>query len=215
MYAEEIANLYRSWVDESDAAWHTSIIPTILKVGYNEFRRRIIEQQPFVYASSVDIAVSGYSYDLRAAAVSVLGATPTDTRMEKALELRYINPGGRPGHGIPIMPDTSQMLRQSSGAACIRASVLEFNWLVNETLRFWYVGEPSVDWTRISAGDNEFVDDLGAYHELIAVYAAEYYGIRDNATPRVERVRQRLERSLVDFLLRYHSDRIEIGSLHG
>lgn len=212
MLVEEIAALYNTWVDVGKVSWHASELTTILKVGYNMFRLKVIEQQPMIYAASADIAVSGYTYDLRAGVVSVLGATPTNVRMEKALELRFIESNGRVGGLIKLMADPFQIMQESSAAACLRASKLEFNFSGNDTFRFWYVAESIVNWTKTNVDDDEFVDDLSAYHELIAMYAAEYYGIRDGASPRLQGLKRILERSLIDFLFRYQGDQLEIGS---
>ena len=50
-----------------------------------------------------------------------------------------------------------------------------------ETVRIEYVPVSAVDWTRLTAGDNEFVDDFDAFHDLIALYAYKQYSIRDGA----------------------------------
>lgn len=215
MLVEEVAAIYRAFVDESRANWHTGVVSTFLKQGYNVFRRRIARQQPFIYATSVDIATSGYSYDLAVGPPSILGASPTAAAAEKLLELRTINSDGSEGAEVSIVENPDHGVRNYRSSAWLRGTVLNFNYSGSESLRLWYMPVSTVDWTKTVSGDNEFIDDLNQFHELIAVYAAEYYGVRDGAAPRVKSIKDRAEKELAFFLLEYSGNRQEINIYNG
>lgn len=212
MLVEEVAKLYSTWVDETNAAWHTSVLPLLLARGYNMFRQKVIRQQPLIYATSINIQPSQYQYDLANDVPSIMGSSPMAARLETILELRYIEGDGHEGTRVQLVPDAHQLARVVGTAGVLRGSIIQFNATIGEQLKLWYIPETSVDWAKTITGDNEWIDDLGAYHELIAVYASQYYAIKDGMTPSIGAIKNVMEEELDNFLFRYNGQGLQMGS---
>lgn len=210
MNATQVADLYRTFVDSDDPSWHQGVISTFLAQGYEMFRQKVIRMQPFIYAGSVDITVNGYEYDLATDAVTIMGASPTATKMSTLIEIRRITPTGRDGERITLASDIEAMRKEATSVTLV-GTKLKFSGLITDTLRVWYVKKSIVDWTKIAPADTEYIDDLDDHHQLIAIYAAEMYGVRDGAAPRTIAIKQMLEASLEDFLFRYGGSSVQIG----
>ena len=78
----EVATLYKGYVDEDSAEWHEDVFPIYLKLAYEDFRKAVTQINSWVYATEVDIDITGLDYDLASAAVTILGPAPTNTKNE-------------------------------------------------------------------------------------------------------------------------------------
>lgn len=212
MLVEDVAALYKVWVEESSSAWHNGVFKTFLEQGYNMFRQRVIRMSAFMYATSVNITPIGAVYDLVTGVPSVLGLAPSATKMERVLELRYTESDTVDGVAIQLVQSPHQLARVVGIAACIRDGKIQFNSEPGSELRLWYLPASTIDWTKTVIGDNEFIDDLDPFHALIAVYAAEFYGVRDGMVPPIQRIKATLEEDLENFLMRYQGDSLTMGS---
>jgi len=197
----EVKTLYRSYVQENDERWHDSWVATAMKNAYNQFRGVVMETSPFYYVTRATLTVTGNTYDLSSGAVSVLGSSPTNTKMSRLVSLWKSSAGklqNRLKQGTT--PDDSLSGNHS-----------DF-WLEGDTIRFAYdpptgeytlvyVPQSTVDWDV-----GTYIDDLDEYHELIALYAAERYMIRDGMLRNIQRVRADMEDRLADHLVTMMGD---------
>lgn len=181
-YVENVADYYRDLIDEADITFVTGSNASVyLAQGYSQFRRFVTSLDPTFYRYRAGLTVSGRSYDLSAGAVSVMGATPTDPRLDSIVLMESVENATTWNTLATFMPVAShEEMHISPGtfSYVLEGSNLLFSSDVS-LVRMTYQGVPDVDWTRTTVGDNEWIDDLVDYHDLIALYAARPYAIRD------------------------------------
>lgn len=195
-YVEDISNFFDSLVDEGDFSWLTATQRQLaLSNAEAQYRRQVTRGDPYYYATSVDLTFSNQrEYDLAGGAIKVLGPTPTapNKRMTRLLSLLKLNTSGEvvaayenEAHvGVLQVPGPNYDIDFGAGSFVLRGTVLRFRQLQTTPARLWYVPESSVDWTKTAPGDNEWVDDLIQFHEVIALLAyGTYYAIRDGVMP--------------------------------
>lgn len=205
MFVDELAELFKDYIDESDDSFvDTAKRTRYLKMGYDEFRRLASQYDPTIYQTVVDIVLSNvteYDFALTTNPVRLLGkpaAGLTGPRLLRLSEMsiKYSNQppyGQMPWVGVKSIAELSQ---GSWGTYLFVGTKLQFPFNINGTLSIRYIGVPiGPDWTKQAPGDDERIDDLEDWHDLIALMAAQQYNIRDNAA-NAELQRKRAERTL-------------------
>lgn len=208
MYVDQVAALFRQYIDEPDRTFVTDAdVATYLSQGYAEFRRTVMEVDNNRYVHRVTVPFgAGLTYDLAdvANAVVIMGAGPlTDPRLERALQLWTQDAAGnRLWQYMPVgnIEDLEQgqagyagLMSLSVSRYMLDGTVLRISANPNQSIILRYVPASTVDWTRQTSGDNEWIDDLEPFHDLIALKAYAQYAIRDAAeSPEV--MRQVMER---------------------
>ena len=99
MNTGEVFSLFKQYADEPDATWLTDAdIQIYLDRGYEEFRRLVIQQDPYTYYSTVTLDYTTDEYDLAdpASAVRILGASvpATTKRLEYLTGVHATNDSG-------------------------------------------------------------------------------------------------------------------------
>lgn len=181
MYVDEVALLFRTLVDEDDVTFLTPAhVATYLKSGYEVMMRAVAENGPQTMEISTLISVTGRSYDLAGGAVKLLGANATQRRIRRILDIWEEDATGIPQQRVLQVPDLRRLLDLGKAGAYLTGTNLFFNTEYNaQLIRLVYLGEPAIDWTKQTAGQNEWIDDFTDFHELIALEAASLYSIRD------------------------------------
>lgn len=199
MNVTQVRRLFDQFSDEVDRTFvDDTSARDALSRAYAEFRRVVTRGDPWFYVTSVDLVLNGASYDLATGVPSVLGASPTATKMFRENALELLNAAGEskglftPADAVQdVMLPWSTTPMQVVGHYMIRNRVLLLDRAVQATVRLWYVPFHTVDWTKDTSGDNEYIDDLDdSFHELIALIAVHaYYNLRDSAEWELLRVR--------------------------
>lgn len=193
-YVDEVRAWFDALINEGQFSWLTEAQRRLaLKLAYAEYRRHVARCDPYLYATTADITVTAaYEYDLANAAVTILGESPTNTRMVRLLLLGRLNSDGRitgiyrnaadfDAVAIALPPEDIDVV----GGFHLTGTKLVFDSRVTSTLRVWYVPESAVDWSNdTGAAPREWIDDTVQFHELIPLLAyANYYGLRDGVVP--------------------------------
>lgn len=210
MYVREIASLFRKLVDEQDTSWLTaSDVALYLKQGYEEFRRHVTASDRAIYEQHATLAVPSPTQmvPLSTGTVKLLGSSVSAGK-QRLIRLFEVFPSD--ANGIPtgsytaartgkevlgFTPSTASPLYYLTGVD------LMFSVPISGYITLSYYGESLVDWTKQASGDNEWVDDLTPFHDLIAMYAAKLYSARDGGqNPMLQSLTADRTRQLIDFV---------------
>lgn len=189
MNVTELNAFFKRLADENSPSFiETSDVRGAMERAYMTFRRIVSACDPWFYATSVDLTVSGQTYNLASGAVTVMGATPTAARMERLLLLEVIDSSGvsigylQPSDSLEeIIVPWSTAVVAAVGTYALKGSTIFFSTAYSGTIRLHYVPRPSVDWTLDGAGDNEWVDDVPDDLQTLIAFIAyvDYYAPRD------------------------------------
>lgn len=186
----EVATLFLSYVDEPDETFlSTAQAQLYLKLGYDAFRHLVVQYDPGTYEQLVQWQLGSaveYDFALAANPVRLLGNPVgglTGPRLQTICELtlRYTSQmpyGMMPMIGVKSLAEIAQ---GTLGTYLFTGTKLVFPYSMNGTMQMRYVGASAVDWTKTGPTDDEKIDDLEQFHELIAIFAAQKYNIRDAA----------------------------------
>jgi len=185
MLVEEVAALFRSYIDEADQAFVTDAqISIYLAQAYREFVDYVSSIDPRPYALPATLAFAGRFYDLDGANPVVLLGNTATTRAVRFLELweeRTATFVGQPWTRV----HSYQELQSTSHSWTIFGNSLHISETRTANMTLWYLPDRSVsaavDWTQINASDNEWIDDLVGYHDIIALMGYRHYAIRDGS----------------------------------
>jgi len=210
-YVEHVAALFRKYMDEADPTWvdETTDVPGMLERGYDQFRDLVSTYDPYYFWASADFSVSGAgSIDLTTAAPilmgsGVLAATP---RLHSLLKVAVLDGTSNVLHYIRGASNREELrvgTRDRRGYYFRAGTTLYFSGEITGTVRLEYVPQSLVDWTQTTTGDNEWIDDLIPYHDIIALLAMSEYELRDGAVNEwSERQLARRGRDLATFFAR-------------
>ena len=206
LYVENVTGLFRAYTDEPDLTFMTNAdVQSYLEMGYNEFRQKVTSMAPATYAVDVTITPTSSSYNLATDPVTILGATPTNTRMVRLLSVRSATPDI--GAFIWTGVSSKRALQTAYRGYYLEGQVLHFNSSVDRSLKLQYVPESAVDWSINTAGSNQYIDDLVEFHDIIALFAYRQYAIRDSSSSeQVERQLASRLRELESTLTRRNFD---------
>jgi len=195
MNVGEVYNLFQSLVDDTDETFLTSAnTNTYLKAGYSDFREKVSSIDPnyFIERAYILVPNSKAEIDLTDGSIfsggkPLLGATAVaqNTLMSRLVRVGAIDAApDASGNGDNLnyyLTPTSTALEVSQGQGdyCVNGQSMIVAYDFNTTsLRLEHIREPIINWTSVST---DYIDDLRAHHQLIAMYAAQYYAIRDGA----------------------------------
>lgn len=189
MYVTQISSLFQQFADEQDTTFITAAQRQLaLANAYESFRSEVVAVDAFFYALTVDFTVANApTYPLGSGATIILGsAAPAATRMERPLRLATLDDNNdvvrllsRQGPIDGVRPVNNSAF-SSDGAYQLTNRTLYFDRPFSCNMRLWYNPTQNVDWTKEAAVDIEYVDDLGKFHDIIAMIAIrDYYQVRD------------------------------------
>lgn len=195
MYVEEVSALFLQLCDEQDTTYMTPAQRQLyLKQAYEAFRDEVAGIDAFFFTESTTITLADQSsYPLSLAPTVIMGPNAAvATRLERLLRVFIINDAGeeigalsRVGEVKEIRP-TYDGAFGTTGQYLLRGRTLMFDRKFTCTMRLLYMPSQSVDWTKETPGDNEYIDDLNEWHDIIARLALkQYYQVRDGAVNEV------------------------------
>lgn len=204
MLVEEVYALLRQYIDEPDLTMvnGTTDPVAMLKQGYRQFRALVFKSAPEIYELTYSTTLS--NTDTLSLNNILLGATPTSTRAERITRVARVSSGKFSFFYNPVA--TLEQLYSSSDSWhanwLLQGTTLTFSENVTGDLKVYYLPTDTVDWsTGIVAGSNKFIDDLGEFHDLIALLATRQYAIRDYAiNPVIEEQIKIRTKEFVSFL---------------
>ena len=204
---DQVIGTFRTYIDEPDQTFvPDSLVEKMLNLAYIEFRRKVTNIDPNIYAVTVDIATpTSTQVDLTTvplAGAPLLGpsAQPGD-RLISLLSV-YIHDQT---NGLPNLVFNSVQslaaLQRTGDAVFFTGSLLMFNRIIQRPFKISYVPGHNVQFQAGLAPPANFIDDLDAFHDMIALYAYKQYAIADAATSQqIVGQLQIRERELIDYL---------------
>ena len=203
---DQVVGTFRTYIDEPDQTFAPdSLVDSMLNLGYTEFRRKVTNIDPNIYAIRVDIAApNSPQVDLAALPFPMLGAAaqPAD-RLISLLSVYVPQQATLATEGVPARVFNSvqslEALQSTGDAVFFVGNILMFNRSIQQALRIAYVPGFNLSFQPLAAV--QFIDDLDAFHDMIALYAYKQYAIADAATSEqiIIQLRAR-EGELIDYL---------------
>ena len=212
MNTTEVYNFFRSLIDEDDTTFLTQPqAVTMLSEAYSEFRDLVVSIQPDVYTKQAFITLSNSDvYDLTVAdsvtntiflsSGPLLAETATDgSKLHRLVRIAAIDNTTSNQASYFLTPKNSVELLCGDDYAR-QGNSIYFGYKYTDTFRMEFVPYHNVDF----GVTNAFIDNLDQFHPLIALMAAKYYEIRDNAeNTALERRRQEKIKELKTWLTRF------------
>lgn len=204
---DQVINTFRTYIDEPDQTFvPDSLVENMLNLGYIEFRRKVTNIDPNIYARTVDIAAPG-STQVDLTTVPLAGAPllgPNAQPQDRLISLLSVYIEDTTNNVPSLVFNSVQSLEalQSTGdAVFFTNSILMFNYVIQRPLKIAYVPGHNVSFQAGQLPPANFIDDLDAFHDLIALYAYKQYAIADAATSeQIVGQLQIRERELIDYL---------------
>jgi len=188
IYVENVAAYLRTIIDESDTTFVSDAdISTFLSIAYEEFRQLVSDIDPnqFIVSENYTLAAAD-TLDLSAVANIIMGASVVAPQQRLMQIVRIVSLDGSGNVTNILQPVYSyESLITQDGAwnsrYMLQGTTIKFSALQTGIIRIEYVPLSSVDWAQITTGDNEFIDDMVAMHDLIGLLAAKSYFMIDGA----------------------------------
>tara|TARA_R110000751_G_C13772242_1_gene480261 strand:+ start:1612 stop:2307 length:696 start_codon:yes stop_codon:yes gene_type:complete len=186
--ADFVINTFRTYIDEPDQTFvSNSLVTKMLQVGYNEFRNKVITYDPSTYTKTADYVLhSAMEIDLAALTPTgftgpVVGPLAVTAGERLELLLSLYRPGEVTGTPLVVYSPVQSIsaLQASMGSYYFADGLLMLSGRITATLRLAYVPDSDVSWDP--AAPSAYIDDLGLFHDLIALYAYKQYAISDAA----------------------------------
>ena len=177
MKPSELRSYFRALADEPDETFLTTAdVDLYLTIGYDQFRQAVLAIDPYIYATTVDIAVSNArELDLTSSSPVLLGnSAATGARLMQLVAVEAINTDGETTYFFKMVGST-QALNNTRFAVLWRGQKLIFAADVTETLRITYLPEQNVTW----ADSTNPLDDLTMFHDTVGLFAYKQYAMRD------------------------------------
>ena len=177
-----IMDTARTYMDEPDQTFLTdTILSALMGIAYQEFRQKVMQADPSIIATTMDIALAGVnSVDLSAIPTPILGAPATSAnRMVKLLSVYVVDSTT----GLPKEMFTGvgniQALVHGGSLYYLQGTTLWLSRKVTDTIRLVYVPTGrAVLWQSTNTAEP---DDLDPVHDLIPLYAFRQYQMMDSA----------------------------------
>ena len=175
--------------DEDDPTFLTPAFKTIiLKTGYDRFRSIVRAIDPNIYNARVTITLTGEDfYDLADAgnAVVIMGPVDdlTDTRLATLERVSRVDPSSGAWIGDYKAAADFEELRTFNDSIwyLLAGTTIFLGGTLNGSIRLNYVPVSTVDWTKLTTGDDERIDELEEWHDLIPALGYAVYASKDGA----------------------------------
>ena len=212
MNTAELRQTFRDFIDESDTTFFSDAdVARYLSLGYDHFRSKVCEHDLSYYQISVTLqGATSPSFDLATQDVLDSGGAPQRAlgaaatagfRLYKLVRVYFQSLGASfPGAFLKPVASAEQVYSPNylTSKFCLEGTKLIFASTYTGEMTMDYVPYHNVDF---AAPGNNFIDDLGQFHDLIALYAYGYYSIADVGTNiEVEKKIAKRERQLEDYL---------------
>lgn len=210
MNTTELRQIFRDFIDEPDTTFFSDAdVARYLSLGYDQFRSRVCEHDLSIYKVTTTFTSNNPEFDLATTDITdsagnpqrALGSAATaGFRLYKIIRLFYQAIGTTfPGAFLKPVSSREQVYSPDylTSKFCLEGTSFIFSAAYSGQMTFEYVPYHNVDFAAAAA----FIDDLGQFHDLIALYAYRYYAIADVGTNvEVERKIAVREKQLEDYL---------------
>jgi len=201
---DQVINTFRTYIDAPDQTFvPDSLVENMLNLAYIEFRRKVTNIDPNIYARTIDVAAPGsVQVDLSALPAPILGSTAAvQDRLVSLLSVYIVDQTNNLPSLVFNSVQSLEALQSTGDAVFFTNNILMFNYVIQRPLKIAYVPGHNVQFQAGQAPPANFIDDLDAFHDMIALYAYKQYAIADAATSEqiVGQLRIR-EGELVDYL---------------
>ena len=180
-YVDQVADLFRKYIDEDDDSGFISSadVATYLSLGYNQFREKVSRYDREFYSTNQVVNVAS-SNQIDLVAEGLAGPAAGADRISRLLSISSPHPvTGEPmDFLVPVGGPGNQAMHGALGYYLKQRQII-LTATHSGNLRIDYVPVSAVDWSRLDSGDNEWIDELVEYHDMIALMAYAQYAIRD------------------------------------
>lgn len=208
MTPTEVASKFRQYIDEPDQTFVSDAdVETYLDDGYREFRNLVCDINPMIYNASQSITLSSVTeLDLTTSTPSFLGSTPSATpgRLIRINEFNRVDSNGNTIERFEGVTNVTAV-DVTASSYYLKGQTLVFDRPLTGTFSMEYVPEVNISW--VTAPVDSFIDDLTAFHDLIALMAYRQYAITDGAEnePLIRQTMNRLQQFHEYLQARSHS----------
>ena len=223
MNVGEVNALYQRLIGETDRTFETeAIIKADLGQGYRRMRGTVRSYDAYYYAKQVNISVGGAVYDANVgggSAVTFYGhdagppvVTPTHPTT-RILNLFVLGSNGVPVNSLKEIKSIHELEGAPSGYFLTGG---KFYFANNKSQTYAVQYEPKFGgWASADLTSEAYIDDLDDFHDLIALYAAEYYYSRvQGSNMKLEQLRMRREQDLAGYMVEAASGEAPLVALH-
>ena len=223
MNVTQVTEAFRLLADEPDSGVLTAEQEAgILSSAYNDFRGYVLSYDAHAYTVFDDIVLAGTDvYDLGDPAnpVCIMGpdavllntngrAPLLGGRAEAIVGVSEQNNSFTIGDLIDSRGSLRSLTAGGGFGVRLMNRALVFSELYTGTIRVFYTLESQVDWSLSAPADNEYIDDMAAFHVLIVMYGVQNYAITDGAVNEpLERKIAQKEAQLHEYLTRRTGER--------
>jgi len=206
-YVEDVASYFSVLVDETDQTFMpTDILQHWLQIGYNQYYQWVSDHDSDRFALQHSWAQNGSDYDMNGV---LLGpAAPDATRLLQLIRIVSVDASGIVGLHYRAVNNLEQLdtVEYVEPKYYLQGTKIYFDSDIQDTLRLDYIPAATVDWTKTTSGDNEWIDDLLGFHDLIALFAAQQYFASDSQpNPLIDRLTAIRSKAFVEQLARGRS----------
>ena len=201
-YCENVADYFRLIIDENDATFiDDATVSKFLEIGYDEFVQAVSDIDPNFYIATQTYTLAGVTeLDLATAVPTIMGPTVAAParQVSQILRIVQLDTSGVPTNIYTPVYSYEQLITPGTlypARFMLQGTLLKFSGQINATIRIEYIPLSNVDWTQINVGDNEYIDEMLAFHDLIALFAAKHYFMMDTAdnTSTLRQIQKRLQ----------------------
>lgn len=190
MQTDKVADLFRVYMDEPDQTFvDNAQVAQWLTLAYDDFRRIVIEKDPYVYTNSLIVTLSAKrKVDLSSAldvSTPIMGASAGAGReLYQLVNIYCVESASEPDKvKYRLNPSRSPAsVHDGMASYALRGTELVFDQELTETIRIDYIPFQTGIFTTASISSSpQFIDDLGPFHDVIALIAYLQYAIVDAA----------------------------------
>lgn len=221
MYVEQIYALMRGLVDDPNRVFFPDATAVVyLQSAYSEFRDKVAtagSEEVFGVTYQPPALTAAATLNLDTILFGVQPAIPAPPpRCQKILRVIEVYPttgllkrAFEPAVSYETLAPTSSpgSVRGLRVRWFLDGRTLRFSESVTGTIQIVYLPDDAVNWTAgVVTGSNVYVDDLGKYHDIIAMLAAMLYYAKDaSGNPTLEKRLARREEDMQNFFARGRS----------
>ncbi|NIQ81398.1 MAG: hypothetical protein GTN93_25545 [Anaerolineae bacterium] len=184
-HVDKVAAYFRIIVDEpDDTDLDDATVTEFLQIGFSEFLHLVNQYQPYFNQTLVTITLSDQAFfnlDNFGSGFAILGPQVTAARMMQAIDLIEVDANGNFIRRLEPATSQDEVKNSVEDKWFLTTGGLAFNRRISGTFELHYEPESQVDWSQLTAGDDEYITDFVNYQDLIALYAAKHYHIVDSS----------------------------------
>lgn len=219
MLTDEVATYARHILDDPNTVFlSNSLLATILQRAYVEYRRLLpkeakeLRYQPAALVGVTQIDLSGVLF----------GSPATNARCQDMTRVQFVDPATGAFLSLLIPVSSFESLGQSAGTNWtgmlaglpmrwwLDGRILRFSNPVTATIQIFYIPDDASRFTTgtITAAGGVYIDDFDQFHDLIALFAAKHYAMKDGAmSPPIMAQMQELRAQMIDYFANTRSGR--------